>query len=65
MQQISSTGRFPRPSVKAQGCNALVECDDEGVNAGKTIRFSGGFGQGFFPFAAAGNSIVAIFKGVL
>jgi hypothetical protein len=48
-----------------QGCNALVECDDDGVNAGKTMRFGGGFGQGFSPFPIAGNSIVAIFKGVL
>ena len=30
-----------------QGCNALVECDDDGVNAGKTMRFGGGFGQGW------------------
>jgi hypothetical protein len=35
------------------------------VNAGKSIRSGGDFGQEFFPFAAAGNSIVAIFKGVL
>jgi len=48
-----------------QGSNALVECDDEGVNAGKTVRLGGAFGQGFSPFPAAGNSIVAIFKGVL
>jgi hypothetical protein len=35
------------------------------VNTGKSIRFGGDLGQEFFSFAAAGDSIVAIFKGVL
>jgi hypothetical protein len=35
------------------------------VNAGNTIRFGWRFRQGFFPFAAAGNGIVAIFIAAL
>jgi hypothetical protein len=31
------------------------------VNAGNAIRFGRRFGQGFSPFATAGNGIVAIF----
>jgi hypothetical protein len=35
------------------------------VKAGNTFQFGRRFGQGFFPFAAAGNGNVAIYESAL
>jgi hypothetical protein len=50
-----------RISGIGKGRIALLAGDDDPVNAGNTIRFGSRPGKGFFPSAAAGNGIVAIF----
>jgi hypothetical protein len=46
---------------QGQDCNAPLAADDDPVIAGNTIRFGRRLRKGFFPFAATGNGIVAIF----
>jgi hypothetical protein len=61
IKRPAGEGRFALHASKVRD-RANRGPNDDPVNTGNTIRFGSRAGKGFFPSAATGNGIVAIFN---